>query len=237
MFVGHVALALIAKRRVPTAPLAWLVAAVMALDLLWPIFLLLGFERVAFRAGATAFNPLVFESYPWSHSLVMAGAWGLGLAALARWRGHSGAVPAWLAGLVVSHWALDWVTHAPDLPLWPGNSPRLGLGLWNSVGGTYFIEGGLWLAAVLLYLRGRRATTRAGSLAFWSLVAVTTLLWATAPWSPPPPSVPVLAGTALALWVLVPWASFAESSRGSGEPGLPRSNPAATSSPIERSTA
>src|SRR5512139_2176899 len=106
MFVGHVALALIAKRKAPAASLGWLVAAVMALDLIWPVFLLLGVERVAFRAGATAFNPLVFESYPWSHSLVMAGVWALVLAALARWRGHAGAVPVWLAGLVVTHWVL-----------------------------------------------------------------------------------------------------------------------------------
>ncbi|HEX9164488.1 MAG TPA: metal-dependent hydrolase [Gemmatimonadales bacterium] len=210
MFVGHVALALIAKRKVPAAPLGWLVAAVMALDLLWPIFLLLGVEQVAMRAGATAFNPLVFESYPWSHSLLMAAVWGLALAALAKWRGYSGAVQAWLAGLVVSHWVLDWITHAPDLPLWPGDSPRLGLGLWNSVGGTYAIEGGLWLAAIVLYLRDRRALTGTGRLAFWSLVAVVTLLWAAAPWSPPPPSVRMLAGTALALWLLVPWASFAD---------------------------
>ena len=127
MFVGHLALAVAAKRAVPAAPLGWLVAAVTALDLLWPVFLLAGIEQVRISPGATAFTPLIFEWYPWSHSLVMAVAWGGFLAVLARWRGLPGRVGSWLAGLVVSHWVLDFLTHAPDLPLWPGDSPRLGL--------------------------------------------------------------------------------------------------------------
>jgi len=35
----------------------------------------------------------------------------------------------------VSHWLLDYVTHRPDMPLYPGGTP-LGLGLWNSVTGA-----------------------------------------------------------------------------------------------------
>ena len=42
---------------------------------------------------------------------------------------------------MLSHWVLDFVTHAPDMPLWPGPSPRLGLGLWNSIPGTSIVEG------------------------------------------------------------------------------------------------
>ena len=84
MFVGHLAVALGAKRNAPKVNLAWLVAAVTALDLVWPILLLAGVERVRIEPGATAFNPLVFESYPWSHSLVMSLAWGVALYAIAR---------------------------------------------------------------------------------------------------------------------------------------------------------
>ena len=128
MFVGHLAVALVAKRGAPAVNLGWLMAGVTALDLIWPVFVLAGVEHVRIEPGATAFTPLVFDSYPWSHSLVMAPIWGLALVAAARWR-HVTA-PAWLlVALVVSHWFLDFASHAPDLPLWPGPSPRLGLGL------------------------------------------------------------------------------------------------------------
>jgi len=42
MFVGHLALALVAKRGEPEVQLGWFVAAAMTLDLVWPVFLLLG---------------------------------------------------------------------------------------------------------------------------------------------------------------------------------------------------
>ncbi len=89
MFVGHLALALAAKRAVPKAPLGWLMAAVTALDLLWPLFLLAGIEHVRVSRGATAFNPLIFDSYPWSHGLLLTLLWGTLLAVLGRSRGLS----------------------------------------------------------------------------------------------------------------------------------------------------
>src|SRR5688572_27545800 len=123
MFVGHTALALAAKAHRRDLPLAWAVAAAFLLDLLWPVFLLMGIERVRIDPGATAFTPLAFDAYPWTHSLSMAIVWGAIVAALARTH------KLLLGALVVSHWALDLVTHQPDLPLWPGPSPHVGLGL------------------------------------------------------------------------------------------------------------
>ena len=63
----------------------------------------------------------------------------------------------WLMAAVT---ALDlvYITHAPDLPLWPGRSPRFGLGLWNSIPGTLLVEGAMWVAGIALYLRHRDAT-------------------------------------------------------------------------------
>ena len=210
MFVGHLALAFAAKRVTPRVSLGWLVAAVTALDLLWPLLLLAGAEEVAVKAGATEFTPLVFVSYPWSHSLLMACIWGLVLAAQARTMRIS-ARGAWLlAALVVSHWVLDVVTHAPDMPLWPGESPRLGLGLWNSIPGTFIVEGTLWVSGIAIYLRGRRPTQWKGWVALWSLIVVGTAMWAAGPYSPPPPSERALAWFALIAWVTVPWAAFAD---------------------------
>ena len=52
MFVGHTALALASKARAPKAPLSVLIAAVFGLDMLWPVFLLLGIEHVRIEPDA-----------------------------------------------------------------------------------------------------------------------------------------------------------------------------------------
>jgi hypothetical protein len=210
MFVGHLAVALIAKRARPTTSLGWYVAAATTLDLLWPIFLILGIEHVSIVPGATAFGPLVFDSYPWSHSLMMALVWGSLLAGFARWRGVPARDAFIIDVLVVSHWVLDWITHVPDMPLVPGASPKLGLGLWNSLPGTFAVEGALWIAAIALYLGPRRAKSWVGRVAFWSFVGLSTVLWASGPWAPPPPSVQALGWAALIGWVVVPWAAWAD---------------------------
>lgn len=210
MFVGHLAVAFAAKRANPPTSLGWYMAAAITPDLLWPLFLLAGIEHVSIVPGATAFTPLVFDSYPWSHSLLMVVVWGLLLAALASWRGVA-VRSAWLiAALVVSHWVLDYVTHVPDLPLWPGDSPRLGLGLWDSIAGTFVVEGVLWVIGIALYLGGRRARNRVGVFALWSLIIVSTVMWAQGPWSAPPPNQRVLAWFALIGWIVVPWAVWAD---------------------------
>jgi membrane-bound metal-dependent hydrolase YbcI (DUF457 family) len=209
MFVGHLALALAGKRAAPDASLGWHMAAVTALDLVWPVFVLMGVERVSIVPGATAFNPLVFDHYPWSHSLVMAVGWGILLAGFARAFGISRRTALVLWALVVSHWVLDFVTHAPDMPFWPG-SARVGLGLWNSIPGTLVIEGAIWIAGIALYLRGRRSTRWIGPAALWSLIIISTVMWAAGPWSPPPPDVRSLGLFALIGWIMIPWAALAD---------------------------
>ncbi len=210
MFVGHLAVGLVGKRLRPELSLGWFVGAAIALDLLWPLFLLLGVEHAHAAPGVTAFTPLVFDSYPWSHSLLLSLVWAGGLAALAAWRGAAPRARLVLAALVVSHWILDVVTHVPDLPLWPGRSPRLGLGLWNSIPATLAVEGSLWLVALWLYLEPRISRGKVGPLAFGSLVVVSTARWAAGPWSAPPPSERALGGFALIGWIMIPWTAWAD---------------------------
>lgn len=207
MFVGHTALALAAKARAPEARLSHLVTAVFALDLLWPLFLLLGIERLRIVPGITAFNAMGFQSYPWSHSLVMALVWGVLLAAILR------SSPVLVASLVVSHWLLDLVVHRPDLPLWPGSSPTVGLGLWNSVPATLLVEGALLLAGTAAYLRATRARDRTGALALWGLLVFQGVIWVTSPWSPPPPSTQAVAWVGLAMFLFIPWAAWIDRHR------------------------
>lgn len=210
MFVGHLAVALGAKRLEPRVSLGVLVAAAFGLDLLWPAFLLLGVEQVRVDPGNTAFTPLAFDSYPWSHSLAAALLWG-GVAAATA--GIAGLRPRLvLAAVVVSHWVLDFITHRRDLPLWPGG-PTAGLGLWNSIPGTVLVEGALFVAAIELYRRTFTPRDRVGVWSFRALVLLTTAIWITSPWAPPPPSVAAIAVVGLAMWLLPLWAFWIERHR------------------------
>jgi membrane-bound metal-dependent hydrolase YbcI (DUF457 family) len=213
MFVGHLAVALTAKRAEPRVSLGTWVAAAFGLDLLWPIFLFIGIEHVRIDPGNTAFTPLAFDDYPWSHSLLMAAVWG-GIAALIvypRVRTRAGALLVGAA--VVSHWVLDWTTHRADLPLWPG-SAKVGLGLWNSIPATLIVEGTLIAISVGIYARHFPARDRAGRWGLWSLIAVMTAIWASGPWSPPPPSVRAIAIVGLVMPLFAVWAHWVDRHRG-----------------------
>ena len=201
MFLGHLAVGFAAKRAAPNTSLGLLLAAPLFLDLLWPPFLALGWERVRIEPGATAFTPLAFEHYPWSHSLVMAALWGM-LFGGAYWLARRDRVGALVLGLgVVSHWICDWITHRPDLPLVPGGA-TYGLGLWNSVPGTIAVELAM-LGAALWLLRPR-------GLKVWSLIAFVVVVAAATAFGPPPPSVGALTGTGFALWLLPLWAWWSD---------------------------
>lgn len=210
MFVGHLALAFVAKRARPSASLGWYIAAVTAADLLWPAFLIVGLERVRIDPGNTAFTPLAFESYPWSHSLLMLAVWGIMFTVNARNVDVAKNAAILLLPLVVSHWVLDVITHAPDMPLWPGDSPTYGFRLWDSIPATFAVEGAMWAIAIAVYLRGRRATSRKGAVALWSLITVTTVMWIMGPFQQPPPSERLIGWFALIGWIVVPWAVYAD---------------------------
>ena len=213
MFIGHFAVALGAKRAVPAIPLGLLVGAAIGLDLLWPVLLLAGLESARIDPGNTAFTPLAFDSYPWSHSLVMSIVWGALVAVLAFPRLKSAGAAALVAAVVVSHWVLDYVTHRADMPLWPGG-PKQGLALWNSIPGTLIVEGLLFGAAVYLYVAAFPARDRTGKWAFWVVIALMTLMWVTSPWSPPPPGLRAVAVAGVAMWLFPLWAAWVERHRG-----------------------
>ena len=213
MFIGHYALGLAAKRAEPRLPLAVLLAAPQMLDLLWPIFVLTGIERVEVAPGDTAFTPLRFVSYPWSHSLVMSIVWALAFGALVRAHGASLRGAALVAGLVVSHWVLDFVSHRPDMPLWPGGGPLLGLGLWRSTPATLLVEVALYGVGIALYSRTTRAKDRTGTWAYAGLVAFLFVAYLGNVLGPPPPSASAVAVSALALWLIPLWGVWIERHR------------------------
>jgi membrane-bound metal-dependent hydrolase YbcI (DUF457 family) len=212
MFIGHLAVALGVKKAAPRMPLGLLVGGTFGLDLLWPILMLAGVESVRIDPGNTAFTPLAFDSYPWSHSLLLAVFWSLVAGALVGLSWKS-VMPGLLMGMtVVSHWLLDWVTHRPDLPLWPGG-PEVGLGLWNSIPATILVEGGLFVAAVELYRRAYRPIDSIGRWAFRALIASTALIWISGPLSAPPPVPAAVAIAGLAMWLFPLWGRWIDRHR------------------------
>ncbi len=205
MFIGHPAVGFASKRVAPATNVGLLLGASWLLDLLWPIFLLLGIEHVRIGPrGASPFLTLDFYDYPWSHSLLMTIVWSV-LAGGAYWLvtryGH-GAL--FIGLLVASHWVLDFVTHRPDLPLWPGG-PKVGLGLWNSEVGTIVVEVATFAAGVAIYTRMTRGRDRIGSIGFWALIVFLLIAYAANIFSPPPPdekslAIGALAGVLLPVW-------------------------------------
>jgi hypothetical protein len=83
-----------------------------------------------------------------------------------------------VGAMIVSHWVLDVVSDPipfssfswrswkwnygqplpPDLPLFLDGSPRMGFGLYNRISAVEatVLEGAMFLAGMLVYLRGRR---------------------------------------------------------------------------------
>jgi membrane-bound metal-dependent hydrolase YbcI (DUF457 family) len=214
MFVGHFAMGLMAKRVTPQVSLGWLLAAPLLLDLIWPVFLLLGVETVRIDPGNTVVTPLDLHDYPYSHSLLMALVWAAAFGAvLGHFYRKSITVALVGAALVFSHWILDFVTHRPDMPLYPGSQRYVGLGLWNSVIGTLLVELSMFAAGIALYARATRARDRKGSLGFWSLMALLLALYLASIFGPPPPDVPSLIAGSLALVALLGWAFWADRHR------------------------
>ncbi len=181
-------------------------AASEFIDLLWPVFVLAGWEEVRIDPGNTAFTPLDFVRYPWSHSLLMVAVWAIGGAAV-YWsvrRSRAGALA--VGGCILSHWILDAVSHRPDLPLRPGGAVRVGLGLWNSVPVTLAIESLMFVAGVWIYARATGPKDRLGRYGLWVFVAVLAAIYSANAFGPPPPGSRAVAVTALGLWVFVLWA-------------------------------
>ena len=87
MFLGHFGVAFGLKRLAPRASMGELVAAAVWADILWTVFLLLGWEHARISVADTKWTPLDLYDYPWSHSLLLLLIWALVLGALYKtWR-------------------------------------------------------------------------------------------------------------------------------------------------------
>jgi hypothetical protein len=213
MFLGHYAVAFGAKSAAPKTSLGTLFLAAQFIDLLWPTLLLLGIERVRIEPGVLPGMPLVFEYYPYSHSLlavlILGGVFALLYYGLRRYR--RGAIVLGLA--LVSHWFLDLLVHLPDLPLAPGSGRFFGFGLWSSMPVSQALELSLFALGVGLYWRSTTATGRRGLWGFWTLVLFLLLIHVANLFGAAPPNVATLAWAGQAQWLVVGWGYWLDRQR------------------------
>jgi len=213
MFLGHFGLAYAAKRAAPKTSLGTLFLAAQLADLVWPFLLLAGVEKVDIVHGATPLLNLDFTSYPYSHSLadlVLAGALLGAVHFIARRRLRDALI---LALLVPSHWLLDLFVHVPDLPLYPGAATRFGFGVWQSLPLSLALEFLVFGGGIALYMRATEARDGVGRWAGWSLAAFILLAYLGSLFGGAPPDTRTLAYSALIMWLLLPWAAWAERHR------------------------
>ena len=206
MFIGHFGLGFAAKKVAPKPSLGTLLFASQFIDLLWPVFLILGWETVRIDVGNTVVTPLDFENYPISHSLFAVIIWAAVFSGVYYAIRKDIKSILWLGLLVISHWVLDLITHRPDLPLMPtSDSVKLGMELWSSLAATIVLEGLIFSAGVYLYVRTTRTRDKIGIFAFWGLIAFLVIIYINNLFGPPPPSVEPIGYVGLAQWILIVW--------------------------------
>jgi membrane-bound metal-dependent hydrolase YbcI (DUF457 family) len=160
--IGHIGLGFMAKPLAPKAPLWLLLITTEAIDLLWMLFYFTKFDQ---SSGS-----------PWSHGLFMSAIWSI-IAMLLVFlilRDRRSAIVVGI--LVFSHWVIDFITHpmgaifggkplSPDLPLFFGSSPKVGLGLYNhSYTLAVATDLGLLILGIILYIRYRVKLSREKAL-------------------------------------------------------------------------
>ena len=185
MFIGHFAPAMVAAAH-PKAPgLGTLFVAGQLVDFAFFSFALVGIENFRITPGITKMVPLDLYDMPYTHSLLGSSIWAIAFALLI-WLVTKNRTGAVIGGAVVlSHWFLDLLVHAPDLTL-AGSPPMLGFGLWNYPMIEMPLEilitfGALW------YLVGKtKAISPRANLALGILVILLALLQAVNWFGPEP---------------------------------------------------
>ena len=152
MFIGHYAPAFLAAALTPRAPrLGTLFVAAQFLDYGFFSFTLVGLEHARIKPGITKMVPLDLYDMPFTHSLAGAAVCAL-VAGLLLIAWHSNVRVALVAGVVVlSHWLLDLLVHAPDLTL-AGSPPKYGFALWNHPAVEMPLELALAFGAFAFYI-------------------------------------------------------------------------------------
>ncbi|MEO9634713.1 MAG: hypothetical protein ABJF89_01325 [Parasphingorhabdus sp.] len=185
MFIGHFAPAMVAATH-PKAPgLGTLFVAGQLLDFGFFGLALTGIENFRITPGITKMVPLDLYDMPYTHSLLGSAVWAAGFALLI-WLFTRNRTGALIGGAVVlSHWFLDLLVHAPDLTL-TGSPPKLGFGLWNYPAIEMPLELAITFGALAFFIARTRAVSARSKYAL-GLLAVLLAVFQAANWFGPVP--------------------------------------------------
>jgi hypothetical protein len=155
MFVGHFAVAFLLWKLFPQVPLPVILVAVSFPDLLWSVLVPAGIEKVRINPDSPLQKFVVFEKFPYSHSLVLGSVLSLPVGLLiAGILNNPIIVPVFVAGSA-SHWLLDTVVHLKDLPVLGFDGDRkVGAGLWKRGPLAFVVEFVFYVIVTLFALSG-----------------------------------------------------------------------------------
>jgi len=202
MFIGHLGVGMAGKRLAPKVSLPVLLLAAQFADALWSILVAGGIETVRIVPGFTAYGPVQFLSFPWSHSLLMLAVWGILFGLIYRLYTDDNRGALIVGALVVSHWGLDLISHGPDVPLYPG-SAKFGFGLSGHPIANDVVEVGLLAVGTVIYERLTRGGDTKGRYSFWAMILIVLLMWIGGTFGTPPRSVGALWFSALFVIVAI----------------------------------
>ncbi|MBI5545715.1 MAG: hypothetical protein HY901_17645 [Deltaproteobacteria bacterium] len=183
MFIGHYGVAFALNRASPQTSLGLLFLATTIADVLLYVLYLFGVERVVIAPATTASVPISFQHIPFSHGLAATLLLGAAtFAVVLLWSRAERRVRLAAAGAlafgVVSHWLLDLLVHAPDMPLL-FESGGYGLRLYDHPLLTHAVEIGLLFGGLAVYLRSlglRGPRGLAGPIGLGALLVVLQLV-------------------------------------------------------------
>jgi hypothetical protein len=204
MFVGHYAVAFVARGAERRLPLWVYFLAVQWVDLVWTVLVFCGVERVSIEPGVNPSGPLVFDYYPYTHSLAAGAAWAamafMGYRVITRMQG-SQRVAAILAFAVLSHWFLDLIVHQPDLDIYD-ETRKVGLGLWNHPVIEVIVEYVLLFGGLLFYLKKSPGLSVKRRIAMVMLCIFMSAIQLLGSFGPPPQSVKIMAVSGFVIYAL-----------------------------------
>ncbi|WP_440951129.1 hypothetical protein [Methanosphaerula subterraneus] len=151
MFIGHFAVAYLLLALFPSVPPLVLLIGVSLPDLLWPVLVFCGVEKVEVDPISPLVKDVSFLHYPYSHSLVIGGLIACLFGAVVAYL-FTPLAGALFVAAAISHWLLDLVMHRPDLPVlgFGSGDRKLGYGLWDNQRAAFAFEFLLYVVVTVL---------------------------------------------------------------------------------------
>jgi hypothetical protein len=213
MFIGHFGAGFAGKKFEKSVSLGTYFMAAQWIDLIWPILVLIGIEKVEIKPGISAVTPLDFSYYPFTHSLFGVLIWAILFGTIYYYIKKKFKTAIILGLLVLSHWFLDLLVHIPDLPIFPGAGIKVGFGLWNSFAATVVVEGLIFIGGLYLYLKSTKTKNKIGTFTLWGLVIFLVAIYISNLFGPPPQSAEAIGIVGNAQWLIILWGYWIDKNR------------------------